>query len=85
MKITPGAVVNGGTSLNYKTGSWREQRPVLEQTLCKQCGICQDVCPDDAVNVTDERYEIDFDYCKGCGICAYECPTDAIEMVPEEK
>ena len=85
MKITLGAVGKGGTSLNYKTGSWREQRPVLEQALCQQCGICQEVCPDDAVKVTDERYEIDYDYCKGCGICAYECPADAIEMNPEEK
>ena len=85
MKITTGAVVKGGTSLDYKTGNWRDQRPVIDQELCVKCGNCRDVCPDDAVKVNDEQYEIDYDYCKGCGICAHECTADAIEMVQEEK
>ena len=85
MKITPGAVVKGGTSLDYKTGNWRDQRPVIDQESCKKCGICRDVCPDDAVKVEDEQYEIDYDFCKGCGICAHECTADAIKMIAEEK
>jgi len=85
MKIEKGAVVKGGTSLGYKTGNWRDQRPVVDQENCKKCGICKDVCPDDSVRVENEEYFIDYDYCKGCGICAYECPTDAIEMNAEEK
>ena len=85
MKLTKGAVVAGGTSLNYKTGSWRDQRPVIDYDLCKACGICQQVCPDDAVRLVDERYCIDYDYCKGCGVCAHECTAEAIEMIPEEK
>ncbi len=85
MKITRGAVVKGGSSLNYKTGDWRDQRPVIDSETCKQCGICRDVCPDDAVRIIDEQYVIDYDFCKGCGICAYECTADAIEMVPEDK
>jgi pyruvate ferredoxin oxidoreductase delta subunit len=85
MKISIGAVVKGGTSLGYKTGSWRDQRPVVRMALCKSCGRCELVCPDGAVHVVEEAYVIDYDYCKGCGLCAYECPTDAIEMVGEEK
>ena len=85
MKLNPGAVVKGGTSLDYKTGNWRDQRPVVDQEACIECGICRDVCPDDAVKVKDEKYEIDYDYCKGCGICAHECTADAINMLPEEK
>ena len=53
MKLTTGAVVKGGTALNYKTGNWRDQRPIIDQELCKKCGICKDVCPDDSVNVKD--------------------------------
>ena len=34
MKITPGAVVKGGTSLAYETGTWRDQKPVLDQGKC---------------------------------------------------
>ncbi len=85
MSITLGAVVKGRTSLDYKTGGWRDQRPILHEDLCKACGQCEMVCPDSAVYIVDKRYFIDYDYCKGCGLCAYECPTDAIEMVPEEK
>jgi len=85
MNISIGPVVKGGTSLAYKTGSWRDQMPVIDLELCKQCGICEEVCPDNAVCVEDEIYSIDYDYCKGCGLCAYECPADAIEIVPEEK
>jgi pyruvate ferredoxin oxidoreductase delta subunit len=85
MKITRGAVVRGGTSLNYKTGDWRDQRPVIDQEMCKQCNICREVCPDDAVCVINDQYVIDYDFCKGCGICAHECMAEAIEMVPEEK
>lgn len=85
MKITIGGVVKGGTSLDYKTGSWRDQRPLIDLDLCKACGICEEVCPDNAVYTEDEIYYINYEYCKGCGLCAHECPVDAIEMVPEEK
>lgn len=85
MKITLGAVVTGGTSLHNKTGSWRDQRPVINLDLCKACGECENVCPDSAVHVMDKVYVIDYDYCKGCGLCAYSCPTDAIKIVPQEK
>ena len=85
MKLTPGAVVKGGTSLNYKTGSWRDQRPEIDQEACKQCGICKEVCPDDAVRQQGDRFEIDYDFCKGCGICAHECTAEAIRMKNEEK
>lgn len=85
MEITVGAVVQGGTSLGYKTGAWRDQRPVLDMEQCKSCGVCESVCPDSAVHVEGETYIIDYDYCKGCGLCGYECPADAISMVKEEK
>ena len=85
MKITAGAVVEGATSLNYKTGSWRDQRPVIDEALCKDCGICETVCPDSAVHEVNERYEIDYDYCKGCGLCARECVAKVITMVLEVK
>ncbi len=85
MKLTKGAVVEGGSSLKYKTGNWRDQRPEIDQDVCNQCGKCREVCPDDAVRHHDDRYEIDYDFCKGCGICAYECKAEAIQILPEEK
>jgi pyruvate ferredoxin oxidoreductase delta subunit len=85
MKITKGAVVIGGTSLEYKTGDWRDQRPVINQALCQACGLCEEDCPDGAIRVEENLFSINHDFCKGCGICARECPTEAIQMIPEEK
>lgn len=92
MKVTIGAVTKGRTSLNYKTGNWRDERPVIDQENCKHCGMCYDACPDSSIKgfpMEGEKkklmYLIDYDYCKGCGLCAYECPADCIEMVPEGK
>ncbi len=80
MKLSIGAVVRGGTSLAYKTGAWREQRPVLHDDLCKPCGLCEMYCPDSAVHRIHSRYVIDLDFCKGCGVCAAECPAKAIQL-----
>ncbi len=41
MRTTIGAVVEGGTSVNYKTGVWREYRPVFAARLAP----CRDACP----------------------------------------
>ncbi len=84
-RVTLGGVVQGGTSLNYQTGRWREQRPVIQTELCKACGMCEMVCPDNAINVVDKLYSINYTYCKGCALCAYECPTQAVLTQPEAR
>jgi pyruvate ferredoxin oxidoreductase delta subunit len=71
--------------LEYKTGSWRDQRPAIHLESCNACGRCQSVCPDGSIHLIQEVYVIDYEYCKGCGLCAYECPVQAIEMTPEDK
>jgi 2-oxoacid:acceptor oxidoreductase gamma subunit (pyruvate/2-ketoisovalerate family)/2-oxoacid:acceptor oxidoreductase delta subunit (pyruvate/2-ketoisovalerate family) len=69
------------------TGSWRVNRPVLDETLCKKCKNnprCELFCPEMAIIIKDDhRVEIDYRYCKGCGICARKCPFKAISMISE--
>jgi len=87
-KITTGGVnYDPGSSLKYKTGSWRTMRPIVDKEKCKYCKSCYDFCPDSAVIllVDEKKVAIDLDYCKGCGICAAECKFDAIEMEEEAK
>lgn len=65
------------------TGSWRTERPVLDQDKCNYCGLCFLYCPPQCMRDKEDHYEVDLAYCKGCGICATECPRKAINMVPE--
>lgn len=54
MKITLGAVVEGGTSIDYQTGNWRDHRPLIHIEDCTGCGICHEVWPDSSVQVRGE-------------------------------
>jgi pyruvate ferredoxin oxidoreductase delta subunit len=90
-----GVIPEPGNARNNITGTWRTQRPVIDQDACIRCRICWMYCPEPAIlelrkpYVTksgrkyEVTYEIDYDHCKGCGVCAHECPVKAIKMVPE--
>ncbi|MEM4298295.1 MAG: hypothetical protein QW815_08005 [Nitrososphaerota archaeon] len=76
-----GRIVKPGSSLEYKTGSWRTFKPVIDMQKCNRCMICFVYCPDGCINPED--YGVKYEYCKGCGICAHECPLRCIQMVEE--
>jgi pyruvate ferredoxin oxidoreductase delta subunit len=67
------------------TGSWRIERPVVNEELCIRCGTCSRYCPSDCISINSSGTPVVFDwyYCKGCGICANECPKHAITLVSE--
>ena len=65
---------------NVKTGSWRQECPVIIWERCTGCGICAKYCPIHIISITDIA-SIDYDYCKGCGICSTVCPKQAIEII----
>jgi len=73
-----------GNASEYHTGSWRDQRPVYDNSKCIKCGICYIFCPEGCISQDADGYFVaDLDYCKGCGICAHECWPGAIRMVEE--
>ncbi|MBU1975701.1 MAG: 4Fe-4S binding protein [Nanoarchaeota archaeon] len=79
-----GVIEKAGNSKEYKTGSWRSNRPIHVPDKCIHCMICWIVCPDCAVKAKDGNFShFDYDYCKGCGNCAARCPKDAIVMKTE--
>ncbi|MBW2060157.1 MAG: 4Fe-4S binding protein [Deltaproteobacteria bacterium] len=51
---------------------------------CTGCGACVDACPVKAVEMNDERPNVDNDWCIGCGVCTMSCPSGAISMVRRE-
>ena len=67
-----------------RTGTWRDSRPVIDESKCTRCLLCWLYCPEDTIlRRDDDMVYVDYEYCKGCGICANVCPVGAITMVPE--
>jgi 4Fe-4S ferredoxin len=69
----------------------RNYRLSLNKDLCNGCGLCAEICPREAINVTPaeiteehlaKRPSIDFDVnsCNLCGECAVLCPLNALSM-----
>ena len=54
----------------------------LAQANCTGCGICFDVCPEEAIHMPrDMAYPEPVDgKCVACMECVQECPFDAIEV-----
>ncbi len=81
-------ILEAGTAKNFKTGDWRDIRPVYDKEKCIHCFMCWINCPDSAIMTKDGKVVgIDYEHCKGCGICAKECPPKvcAIKMEAEKK
>jgi pyruvate ferredoxin oxidoreductase delta subunit len=91
-EIGIGARTEGGSSVNFNTGSWRANRPIIDLNKCIHCMMCFLYCPDNAVKIVKESERlkgnpeiigIDLDHCKGCAICSSVCPVKCIKMIPE--
>ncbi|KUO92781.1 MAG: 4Fe-4S binding protein [Thermocladium sp.] len=90
-----GIVLEPGSTVNVRTGTWRTKKPVINQDACTRCRICWAYCPEGIIQELNKpyvtkkghkygvTYEVNYEYCKGCGICANECPVKAIDMVSE--
>ena len=71
------------TASNQETRC-RKMTAVIDQERCLLCGLCVDVCPEQAISM-DDTVAIDPSKCTGCGSCVDECPNDSIslsEMAP---
>ncbi len=87
-EIEEGGIIDKAkSSKNFKTGSWRTFKPVIDESKCIHCMHCVLNCPENCINITKEkkRSEINMDFCKGCSVCAKVCPVGAITMVLDTK
>lgn len=52
--------------------------------ICKECGKCESVCENGAINMEDSLHRINKPVCTNCGICAEVCSYGAIRLVGRE-
>jgi Pyruvate/2-oxoacid:ferredoxin oxidoreductase delta subunit len=53
----------------------------VNQELCSGCGVCMGVCPSGAIQMVDQRAEIDDVLCTQCEACVDVCPNEAISAL----
>lgn len=51
---------------------------------CIGCGICEKICPQNAITTDEGVYEIDKELCDNCGLCAEECYAESKQIIGEE-
>jgi NADPH-dependent glutamate synthase beta subunit-like oxidoreductase/coenzyme F420-reducing hydrogenase delta subunit len=76
-----------GISISYRS---RQYTPavftaVIDEYLCRGCGLCEEICGYNAVQVLYRgegvfSAQVDDQVCRGCGACAGVCPTGAIDQ-----
>jgi|Deesub1362A_J573_1020465.scaffolds.fasta_scaffold00295_43 dissimilatory sulfite reductase (desulfoviridin) alpha/beta subunit len=52
---------------------------VADPEACSECGACQEVCEEEAVEVREGRPLLHKDRCLSCGACIRVCPTGALQ------
>ena len=56
------------------------RKPKCAQELCKQCGVCAEVCPASAIRTDEEFPVFDYNKCIRCYCCQEMCPESAIRV-----
>ncbi len=75
------AASRAGILLNKSKLAVEAITAVVDEELCKKCGLCAPVCPFSAVIwQKKEVATVTSAACNGCGTCAAECKFGAIEM-----
>jgi len=79
-----GAIKNlsmGFASRAQKQRMHADAKPSLIEEQCTRCGVCADVCPTGAAQISDDEFPTyDLELCIGCAQCIGQCPVMALEI-----
>lgn len=53
---------------------------IVDVEQCIGCGMCEEVCPSEAILVIREIAEVDEELCDDCGTCIEECPEGTLAL-----
>jgi uncharacterized protein len=79
-----GAIKNlsmGFGSRAQKQRMHSDYHPVLNKKKCTQCGVCVEICPTKAAEISKTGYPVyDLKKCIGCAQCIAMCPEMALKI-----
>ena len=52
---------------------------IVDEQKCIRCGICQSVCPTQAIHVDKHSFSFNPPFCIACGHCVAVCPHAALD------
>jgi len=77
------AIKNLGMGCASRTGKLEQHsdvHPWVKAKACKNCSVCMEYCPADAIEQVDGSARIIDEKCIGCGECLVVCNVGAIKM-----
>ncbi len=63
--------------LESEIGFCATAEPQLDKDACMGCGLCPDICRENALTIAEGRPALDAERCVLCADCIQSCPTDA--------
>jgi len=58
----------------------------IDQATCTQCGVCVDICPNNALELRDDGPELAHpELCTECGVCEDQCPSGSITVLHRQQ
>lgn len=76
-----GAIKNfgmGGVMKESKSDIHGKCKPDFNFSTCTGCGKCARLCPAGAIEIVNEKAQVDLNKCWGCSICEINCPTKSL-------
>ena len=56
-----------------------------DEKKCEKCGTCAEICPFDAIEVSDITWTYDKDQCYGCELCVEKCEKKALTLYNDDE